>query len=92
MKHTPTVARIVLLIVALTAPVLSTACGVAAKSPVYASAHAATQKREVVVYVTRTGEKYHRSSCQYLRKSKIPMALSDAKRSYSPCSVCRPPR
>ena len=42
------------------------------------------------VYITRTGEKYHRSSCSYLRYSKISISLTDAKRQYSPCSVCKP--
>jgi hypothetical protein len=43
------------------------------------------------VYVTRTGEKYHLSDCRYLRKSKIPITLEEAKKSYQPCKVCRPP-
>jgi hypothetical protein len=43
------------------------------------------------VYITRTGAKYHRLSCQYLRRSRIPVALKDAKQHYEPCSVCRPP-
>ena len=42
------------------------------------------------VYITRTGKKYHRGSCSYLRSSKIPISLTDAKRRYSPCSVCNP--
>jgi endonuclease YncB( thermonuclease family) len=42
------------------------------------------------VYITRTGEKYYRLSCRYLRQSRIPVAIKDAKRHYSPCSVCRP--
>lgn len=51
------------------------------------------QKKETVVYITRTGEKYHVSSCSYLRRSCIPIDLSDAKSSgYSPCSRCHPPR
>ena len=51
------------------------------------------QKKEIVVYVTRTGEKYHRGGCRYLSKSQIPMTLQDAKASgYTPCSVCNPPR
>jgi hypothetical protein len=45
------------------------------------------------VYITRTGEKYHRGSCGYLSQSKIAIALSTAKaRGYTPCSVCDPPR
>jgi len=42
------------------------------------------------VYITRTGAKYHRDGCRYLSKSKIPISLTDAKRGYSPCSVCNP--
>lgn len=45
---------------------------------------------EVTVYVTNTGEKYHREGCQYLKKSKIPISLTDAKARYSPCSKCKP--
>ena len=44
------------------------------------------------VYVTRTGACYHRASCTYLRRSKIPMELSRAKQRYRPCSRCNPPR
>jgi hypothetical protein len=43
------------------------------------------------VYGTRTGEKYHRDTCRYLSKSKIPMELEEAAARYGPCSVCRPP-
>lgn len=46
--------------------------------------------RTITVYVTRTGAKYHRGSCRYLRYSKIPISLEAAKQSYGPCSVCRP--
>lgn len=34
---------------------------------------------DVTVYITRTGSKYHRGSCRYLKKSKIPISLKDAK-------------
>jgi len=37
------------------------------------------------VYVTRTGPKYHRGSCRYLRKSKIPMPLKEAAAGYGAC-------
>ena len=47
--------------------------------------------REIIVYVTNTGSKYHRDGCQYLRQSKIPMPLSQAAGLYGPCSRCRPP-
>ena len=50
------------------------------------------QSRDVVVYVTQTGKKYHRKGCAHLRKSSIPMRLSEAKRrGYTPCSHCKPP-
>lgn len=50
------------------------------------------QEKEITVYVTKTGEKYHRSGCRYLSKSKIPIDLKSAKINYSPCSVCNPPK
>ena len=44
------------------------------------------------VYITRTGVKYHRGSCRYLRQSKSAVSLSDARsRGYTPCKVCKPP-
>ena len=47
----------------------------------------------ITVYITKTGGKYHRSSCSYLRRSKIPISLKDACGSgYTPCSRCKPPR
>jgi micrococcal nuclease len=49
-------------------------------------------KADIIVYVTRTGAKYHRAGCRYLRRSSIPMKLEDAKKRYTPCSVCRPPQ
>jgi hypothetical protein len=43
------------------------------------------------VYITKTGSKYHRGSCQYLRKSKFEIPLKEAvARGYDPCSVCEP--
>lgn len=42
------------------------------------------------VYVTKTGEKYHRAGCIYLRESKIRISIEEAKKKYSPCSVCLP--
>ena len=52
----------------------------------------ATNSRGETVYVTRTGKKYHRGSCRYLKKSKIKITLSEAKKRYQPCKVCKPPR
>jgi micrococcal nuclease len=44
------------------------------------------------VYVTGTGEKYHREGCRYLARSSIPVLLESAAGRFEPCSVCRPPR
>ena len=45
-----------------------------------------------VVYRTRTGKKYHRSGCSYL-KSKIETTVSEAQAmGLGPCSKCNPPR
>jgi hypothetical protein len=44
----------------------------------------------VTVYITRTGAKYHRDSCRYLRQSKIATTLKDAvARGFGPRSVCK---
>jgi hypothetical protein len=44
---------------------------------------------EIKVYVTNTGNKYHKNGCFYLRKSKIETNLYDAiKNGYTPCSKC----
>ena len=38
------------------------------------------------VYITKTGAKYHRSTCQF---AKIPISLGEAKaRHYEPCKLC----
>ena len=47
------------------------------------------QVNEQTVYITRTGEKYHESWCSSLRKSKIPISLSEAEAlGYEPCKNC----
>ena len=44
------------------------------------------------VYITESGEKYHRWGCQYLWHSHFKISLADAKANYTPCSVCDPPQ
>ena len=45
------------------------------------------------VYVTKSGKKYHRITCRYLRTSIRELTLSGAIGSgYRPCSVCKPMR
>ena len=44
-----------------------------------------------VVYITKTGTKYHTKNCRYLRSSSIKTTLSEAKsKGLTPCSVCKP--
>ena len=48
---------------------------------------------DLIVHITKTGEKYHSAGCRYLKKSDIEVTLSEAKnRGLTPCSKCNPPR
>ena len=51
-----------------------------------------TDVSEVIIYATKTDKKYHKGSCRYLKKSRIPMKLADAKKVLTPCGSCRPPK
>ena len=52
----------------------------------------ASDNQSQVVYRTRTGKKYHRAGCSYL-KSIIETTVSEAKAmGLGPCSRCTPPR
>ena len=43
------------------------------------------------VYITKTGAKYHKESCSYLKYSKIAISLKDAQaKGYTACKVCKP--
>jgi hypothetical protein len=68
----------------------------APSQPVHAqqpTAQVAQDPQSVTVFITKTGKKYHRDGCRYLRQSRIPVALKDAKANgYTACSVCNPPR
>jgi len=47
---------------------------------------------KTIVYITDSGECYHRAGCRYLAHSKIPITLAKAKaEGYRPCKVCKPP-
>ena len=48
---------------------------------------------ESVVYITRTGVKYHTYNCDFLSryaKGKFAILLDKAKKDYDPCGVCNP--
>ncbi len=42
------------------------------------------------VAITRTGKKYHRETCSYLKGGYSMIPLSQAKETYTPCSKCKP--
>jgi hypothetical protein len=45
-----------------------------------------------IVYRTKSGEKYHRSTCSYVKGKAIPTSLKEAKEmGLTPCKVCHPP-
>jgi hypothetical protein len=44
-----------------------------------------------VVYITKTGKKFHKSSCRYLKSSKLKTTKAEAKEAgYTACKVCKP--
>ena len=46
----------------------------------------------VEVYVTESGDRYHRDGCLYLQHSRIPLPLPEAGAlGYGPCGACSPP-
>ena len=46
---------------------------------------------DLVVYITKTGSKYHLETCRSLRSSKIPTSLQEAvSNGLGPCSICNP--
>lgn len=50
----------------------------------------AEDKEERTVLVTKSGKKYHGEKCSYLKSSKIPISLKDAKKKgYTACSKCK---
>lgn len=50
-----------------------------------------TDTKESVVYITKTGKKYHREGCSSLSKSKIEISKSDAiDGGYEACGKCKP--
>ena len=47
---------------------------------------------DVKVFVTPTGQRYHREGCRHLSQRKTETTLDTAtERGLTPCSVCKPP-
>lgn len=91
---------------AMALPVLAVQAGATPSASTYAQTHKAIPAISAAgssvtvqpmsgstrVYITRTGSKYHRSGCRYLRQSKIAKTLSWVKaHHYGACKICRPP-
>jgi hypothetical protein len=76
--------------------ILIATLSLAINSPVAFAQHHAKHvkkqyKKEAVVYVTRTGSKYHTADCSYLRYSSSPMNKREAiAAGYTACSRCNP--
>ncbi len=49
-------------------------------------------KKSKIVYITRTGKRYHKGGCRHLRQSKIPARLDEIleleNNRYTPCKHC----
>ena len=61
-------------------------------SPIIEPPLSSEENQSLIVYITRTGTKYHSNECRYLNNSKIALSLSDLDRNqYVPCLVCNPP-
>jgi cell division protein FtsB len=50
-----------------------------------------TQEKPELVYVLKSGKKYHLQGCRFLFGESIQMTIDDAKRrKFEPCKVCLP--
>lgn len=46
-----------------------------------------------IVFITKSGTKYHKEGCSYISSSKIPMLKEQAiNEGIEPCSKCYPPQ
>lgn len=64
--------------------------GFTSAEPLNGKENAYVLQAEQTVYITKTGAKYHRIGCRYL-KSVIPIDKGEAVRiGYEPCKVCKP--
>jgi hypothetical protein len=72
--------------------IVTLASGLAAEQSAPRTAATETVTAESIVYVTKTGAKYHTATCRHLSRSKIAMKLGEASEKYGGCSVCKPPQ
>ncbi len=56
-----------------------------------AVAYTVAEQKDVTVYIAKSGEKYHKAGCQYLKKSQIKTTKKEVvKNNYGACKVCKP--
>ena len=68
----------------VTAPIVETPAPVRSIAP-------KPKRVEETFYITKTGTRYHRGSCQHLRRSAYPITRAEAEaQGYTPCRVCYP--
>jgi hypothetical protein len=48
------------------------------------------READEVVYITRSGQKYHRAGCRELTPTRTAVSMRSVGRR-APCSVCKPP-
>jgi hypothetical protein len=61
-------------------------------SPTKGAAAVTSGTGDVIVYITKSGKKYHCAGCRSLSKSCIAITLAEAKKKgYTPCGSCHPP-
>lgn len=60
--------------------------------PIPETSTESSDSSEITVYITDTGEKYHRDGCNSLWNSQIERTLTEAlSQGYTPCKRCSPP-
>jgi biopolymer transport protein ExbD len=88
MKRLPLVVLVVLVSVTGVLPVTHVLDHLALTAAVEAQQDPA----KITVYITKTGEKYHRDGCSSLRRSRFAVSLKEAvARGYGTCKNCKPP-
>lgn len=65
---------------------------VAAQAATESQVQQAPNADDPLVYITNTGDKYHNSTCRFLKDSKIEKHLSEVVGTYEPCKSCNPPQ
>ncbi len=64
-----------------------------AGAPAAAPAAPAEANEATVVYLGKTGSRYHLKGCRYLKGAGKEITVGDAmKKGYAPCNVCKAPR